>query len=53
MQEHAAVLKHRIDFCRKQLSQGVLADEGDRLARQIMELEIELEEHLRRFPAGD
>ena len=50
MQERAAILKQRIDYCRWQLSQGVPALDAERLARTIMELEFELEEHQRRFP---
>ena len=36
-------LKNRIEFCRKLLRQGVPALDAERLARTIMELELELE----------
>lgn len=49
MDQHAEILKNRIEFCRKLLRQGVSAVDADRLTRTIMELELELEVHWQRF----
>ena len=51
MDQHAEILKNRIEFCRKLLSQGVSAPDADRLTRAIMELQLELEAHRQRFPS--
>jgi hypothetical protein len=47
MDQRAEILKNRIDFCRKLLSEGVSAPDADRLTRAIMELEFELEAQCR------
>ena len=53
MDQRAEVLKNRIEFCRRLLSEGVPAPDADRLTRAIMELQVELEAHRRRFPIGE
>jgi hypothetical protein len=50
MDERAEILKTRIEFCRKLLSEGVPAPDADGLTLSIMELQLELEVHCRRFP---
>ena len=45
MDQRAEILKNRIEFCRKLLSEGVSSTDADRLTRTIMELELELEVH--------
>jgi len=51
MDQRAEILRNRIDFCRKLLSEGVSAPEADRLTRAIMELELELEAQVEQYCA--